>query len=329
MIFIYFGSCSSGNEPADEKIIFGIYLLEDETLKLKDVINKDLSQMKTQQLPIISNKDIDYYDFSSHTIYLKQDKGAYLPEYKIMAGILKWIDRPFLVLANGYLRYIGFFHGWFSNTIDIYPNVNCGLLQTMPINILYIQRWAFYVNKDFRKDVLVKDALKEANILRETIEVTLDSLTIYKTDTVSVEYTIIIKNIDKVSWYILDYDKAGAEIYNYYEGGVHFLIKDYTDGYYAKYKKSLKPSSIDNYFTKLEPGQTIKRTIFLKGFENIPYRTYYCNLEYTGPEFSTSNGQKAFIDGNTLPGAFESNLMEIEYTADKNCIIKNKNVILP
>ena len=66
----------------------------------------------------------------------------------------------------------------------------------------------------------------------------------------------------------------------------------------------------------------------LKGFGKIPFGSYYCRCEYDGPRYPTATGQKEFSDGNSLPGSFESNIIEVEYSADKNCVVKNRNVII-
>lgn len=58
----------------EDKFAFAIYFLQDDDLKMKDVYNKNMNVLKLSPAPWLSDKDIRFYDWSSHCIYLKREK---------------------------------------------------------------------------------------------------------------------------------------------------------------------------------------------------------------------------------------------------------------
>ncbi|MFA5806618.1 MAG: hypothetical protein WC879_18455, partial [Melioribacteraceae bacterium] len=66
-------SCKdSAVEPISKNnYVFAIYYLKDTTLKAWDVWKKDLNDFDLEDKPWLTENDIDFYDWSSHCIYLK------------------------------------------------------------------------------------------------------------------------------------------------------------------------------------------------------------------------------------------------------------------
>ena len=87
-------------------------------MKMKDIIeneiNIDLEGIKLQSKPWISEKDISFYDWSSHCIYLKRDKTYFIPGWingeRFNVFPAEWADRPFMVVANGKSGISAIFH---------------------------------------------------------------------------------------------------------------------------------------------------------------------------------------------------------------------------
>jgi len=69
-------ACVEQNEQ-EHKDVFSVYLLAE---KLEDEPPYDLTDLKLQEEPWLSIEDIDYYDFSTHYIYLKEDKTSLFGE---------------------------------------------------------------------------------------------------------------------------------------------------------------------------------------------------------------------------------------------------------
>ena len=109
-------NCDRNNNPLyqydENDFAFVIYFFHNENLKMKDVYDKDLSELKLSHVPWLSGKDIRFYDWSSHCIYLKKDKTHFFPNWennKFNEFSLEWADKPFVVVGNGKRCYTGYF----------------------------------------------------------------------------------------------------------------------------------------------------------------------------------------------------------------------------
>jgi hypothetical protein len=79
---------SCGNEPSapdgptdkNGKSKFAFYLLADTTLTIDDVFGQPYNTLELSTEPLISTEDIEFYDRSSHGIYLKQKDATSLPK---------------------------------------------------------------------------------------------------------------------------------------------------------------------------------------------------------------------------------------------------------
>ena len=127
--------CSKDEFPiANDKYDFAIYLLKNQNLKIGDILTKaladqdsiELSKIEIQDHPWLTNEDIDFYDFSSHLIYLKQDRSKFLPDQVDLGFPISWWDKPFIVLANGHRRYVGIFSSSLSTNKWPVPEINDG-----------------------------------------------------------------------------------------------------------------------------------------------------------------------------------------------------------
>jgi hypothetical protein len=329
-LFFIVGSCEESSSPKDEKYNWAIFLLKDNNINIQDIVNKDLSSLSLQSSPWLSDKDIDYYDYSSHFIYLIQDKSSFFSEYKTAYWDSVWSFRPFLIIADGVICYAGFFYGYESKYVDnTIPYIDGSVIQYYPTEVLEIER-SFGIKKDVRDDERIKNALITANKIKFGIEVNLDSVKILNYDTTTVEYNITIKNNDNESIYVFDPDKSGIEIFSCYTMGIIFLNLDTQRDFSAIYRKMVSPSNpytvnID-YYTKINIGGSITRKLLLKGFENIPYGEYYCQMRYCSPFFEIEEGQRTLNDGKIWIGYTLTNIMKITFDENNNCKINNRDV---
>ena len=123
ILFIFWQCTKEDISPNETEYDFAIYMLENSELKIADIITKELSEqnsqalatIKLQQNPWLTIDDFNFYDFSSHIIYLKQNNSALFP--KPVEGLYpdSWWDKPFMVVANGQRRYVGIFRGALSS----------------------------------------------------------------------------------------------------------------------------------------------------------------------------------------------------------------------
>ena len=236
---------------------FGIYFLADTTLKMKDVIeneiNMNLEGIELQSEPWISEKDIDFYDWSSHCIYLKKDKTYFIPGWingeRFNVFPAEWADRPFMVVANGKSCYLGYLSRVvLSMDMWIAPMVgDVGLNSMYPQDVLFIDwRWLYH---DYpQNNPNVKNALIEAGLYHGGISVTFDTTDINtlcmieNTDTSTISYKFTITNNDKDDLYIIDPEKTGSDLFHWFNNGLTFQNIETKKIYEPRWRKVLSYS---------------------------------------------------------------------------------------
>lgn len=329
IILLFIAQCSKD----EDRIVlrdyeYAIYLLKNSELKIDDILTKAiadqdsiaLSKIKIQNHPWLTNEDIDFYDFSSHLIYLKQDKSVFLPERIDLDFPTSWWDKPFVVVANGQKRYVGVFSSSFSFNKWPIPEINDGFnFISYPSDLLIIQ-WMWFPAVDLndsRHDSIVKQALFKANILHEGIEAKLNKILFTEnTDTAAVEYTYTIINNDLDNLYVFDPDKMGSDLYHFYNNGPSFLKSDEVSTREAIYAKPEIPEPRDywnpDWFVKINSGDSIVRTVKIRGYSYFPQGTYYCILLFQGHK-KIPKDQRVLPDGRYLIGQTSSDLIGIQF----------------
>lgn len=319
--------CSKDEFPTgDNKYDFAIYLLRDQELKIDDILTKgladqdsiELSKIEIQNHPWLTDEDIDFYDFSSHLIYLKKEKSYFLPERVELAYPLSWWDKPFVVIANGQKRYVGIFAS--SLSIDKWPVPEINDLFNYllyPNDLMYIQ-WSWFPKvglNDSRPDQFVKQALIKTNKLHEGIKVTLNKILFTEnSDTATVEYTYTIKNNDTFNLFVLDPDKMGIKVFSRYCNGPSILKSDETSTRESIYKKVdlTQPDWNPDWFVRINSGDSITRVVNLKGYSQFPPGIYYCELIFNSIR-KIPKDQRVLSDGRYWIGQTISNLIAIQY----------------
>jgi hypothetical protein len=314
------GCSKDSNNPvtpsATEETKFGIYFLKDTTLKIKNLYMKDLSSFELQSNAWISDKDIEFYDWSSHLIYLKKDKSSFFP---IVNGSLSIASnnahKPFVFASKnkkflaGYFYPASSFEMWpFADMIDydvsIYPN-----------DIIYLE-WPFFPAPDKRENEELKAYLKSINLLHEGIKVTLDSLfVVSNSDTATIRYAYTLKNIDSDNLYVLDPDKMGTELYHYFTNGIIFYNLKDKKLYQSLYKKTTAPTPYNSYesrwFTRVESGKAISRSVVLKGYPHLPKGIYNLQVIFASP-IGIDRQNRTLSNGRYWIGNTSSETMEFD-----------------
>lgn len=185
-IFLLFGCKDSTTLNPDMKSLdmedgFAIYVFKDKSIKAYELysngldfdsyIGKDVSTLvnvlKSEVDIWLSAKDIEFYEYPSHVIYLKQDKSfLFYEDYK--NGESKFFFEfgltPFIVTAGSKICYIGSFsqpvHSSFLGYIPNFPAINQTDIAVRADNVIPIRNVGFHL-----QDVLVS-ALKKDNIFK-------------------------------------------------------------------------------------------------------------------------------------------------------------------
>jgi hypothetical protein len=320
-------SCSKvENELAPEldNHNFGIYFLDDYDLKIEDIlsaglVNQDkeaLDNIEIHQLPWLTEDDIEMYDCSSHILYLKHNRYDYLPEPVLMDVPASWYYKPFMVVAEGQKRYIGYIAGSFSSRIWPSPVIDYSYNYLYPEDLLIISwQWFNHEETDNRNDSYVMEALNTAGVLHHGLNLELKDVSILENvDTASVQYTYTITNEDEDNLYVVDPDKMGEDLFHRYTIGPQFVKSGEPGTRSASLKK---PVSWDSewdpeWFIKLNSGDSITRTVVLKGYPVFTPGIYQCETTFKGIK-KIPKEQRTIFDGRYWIGPTKSNLIYIQY----------------
>ena len=329
-VFLTSMQCSKVDNPSVlTKNDFAIYLLQNPDTKIEDILTKELadqdsaalSKIEIQKLPWLTNNDIDFYDFSCHIAYLKQDKYHFFPPLENKLFPISWWDKPFMVIADGQRRYVGLFKGSISSGVDWpLPKIDDEQNLISNSNDLLFISWAWFYNgtlNDSRQDIEVKKALGKANILHNGITLKLKKIIFdNNADTASVEYTYTILNLDQENLYVIDPDKMGPGLFHYYNNGPVFQNVDEPNLRESTLKKVIAPQSNDfwsrDWFTKIYSGDSITRTVNLKGYPFFPSGIYYCELSFQCVK-QIQKSQRTLSDGRYWLGPTKSNVLTLQY----------------
>ena len=322
-------SCVNNKNPVGPKgnasSYFAIYFLQDSDLKMKDIYNMDIDELQLAKTPWISDTDIRFYDWSSHCLYLKKDKSYFFPEWRnniFNEFPLEWSDKPFVVVAMGHKRcYVGYFSSKLSR-YWIAPEISHGTNSFYPSDVLLID-WIWLYHDSPQNNSDIKDALTGAGYYHDGLRVTFDTtdtiLNIDNGDTSSISYTFTVTNYDTDDLLVIDPDKTGDELFHRYTNGPVFKNLETGELFESRWKKTPAEPSVDywtpGWFTKLKSGQSIQRTVKLKGYPYFPTGTYLFQFMYDGP-INIEKGIRERTDSRYWLGPTRSNILAMDWVAE-------------
>ena len=296
--------CSSPYHPEYRGGKFSIYLLKDENFSSQQAQEMDINDLELADEPWITTEDIEFYDFSTHCIYLKKERPAF--HY--------YLVRPFIVVASNTRIYLGSFFSMFSSS-----PVNTLIIKTpffYPDDIIRIEKTFASTQDvpDMRNDYRIKYALERHNIFTESISVKLDNAELIgRADTSTVAYSFTITNIGKLDLYVPDPEKMGPGLFNYYTTQPRIYNENLR--YYPEYDSVEYPESYKSWdiswYTKLCAGRSIRRYMVIKGYPYIENGSYKCNFTYDSPRWIEKN-DRILTDGRIWIGEIESNTINIK-----------------
>jgi len=129
-------ACRKDKNPIGpiEDSSFGIYLLKDKNIKIDQMTNTNINELELENTPWLNSSDIEFYDLSSHYIYLNKSNNEFFTTGKNIS----WDRQPFIVYANNTRCYIGCFHSSYSSLSINTPYIDELYLQMLPTDILAI-----------------------------------------------------------------------------------------------------------------------------------------------------------------------------------------------
>lgn len=315
---IIFG-CSKNSDPFsvnNEESYFGIYFLKDTTMTEQETAKMDINSLVLNDDPWLTHNDIEFYDFSTHCIYLKKDKSYFFENYggKFYQFNPELISRPFVIVAGNERCYVGALHSGLLSMAPAGPYMNELDVGYFPADVMHISR-AWSDDEDIRSNPKVEEVLIEQDLFHAGLEIELTSFQLVdNSDTSTVEYSIKIKNNDQDNLYIIDPAKMGSELFHYYTNGPH--LWDYSKPLYlySQFKEVDSPEPYDSWnfewFTLVKSNQSIERTILLKGYPHIPNGNYVGYMNFSNPTKITKENRYV-ADSRIWIGSIRSNDFQI------------------
>jgi hypothetical protein len=158
---------------------------------------------------VLTAKDIDYYDLSTHFIYLK-GTNSFLEE--------KIAKESFSIYANREKIYSGIILSSVSSYLPDGPVIfSPGIFDNdylLKIGFVHIIDESGQTKPDLRKDPRIFEALKSQNQLHVGLQCEVRSVQISPGNQVKLELELI--NNDTFNYYYLDPDKMGLGLYHYF-----------------------------------------------------------------------------------------------------------------
>lgn len=315
---IIFG-CSKNSDPFsvnNEESCFGIYFLKDTTMTEQETAKMDINSLVLNDDPWLTHNDIEFYDFSTHCIYLKKDKSYFFENYggKFYQFNPELISRPFVIVAGNERCYVGALHSGLLSMAPAGPYMNELDVGYFPADVMHISR-AWSDDEDIRSNPKVEEVLIKQDLFHAGLEIELTSFQLVdNSDTSTVEYSIKIKNNDQDNLYIIDPAKMGSELFHYYTNGPH--LWDYSKPLYlySQFKEVDSPEPYDSWnfewFTLVKINQSIERTILLKGYPHIPNGNYVGYMNFSNPTKITKENRYV-ADSRIWIGSIRSNDFQI------------------
>lgn len=338
-------NCEKDNNPVSPQLsdyAFAIYFLQDENLKMKDVYDKDLNQLKLAASPWLCDKDIRFYDWSSHCIYLKTDKTYFIPGWqkgeRFNVFPAEWADKPFIVVANSKKCYMGyFFRIELSEYFWIAPMIaDVGFNSIYPQDVLFME-WVWLYHDYPQNNPDVKNALIESGLYHEGISVAFDTTDvntlcmIENADTSTISYKFTITNNDEDDLYIIDPDKTGSDLFHWFTNGITFQNIATKIIYEPRCRNHVEPPSLDywspDWFMKLKSGQSIKRIVVLKGYPYFPAGDYLFQFNYNGQIIGMEKEVREIDHGRYWLGPTRANILVWNFKATENLTSVRQRIV--
>ena len=333
-------------EEPDIEGSFAIYILNDKSIKIDEMINNgfDINNYVGQDISSLvndfnsevdiwlSSKDIEFYDYSTHLIYLKRDKSfLFYEDYdKGHAEFFTFEERglsPFIVTTDRKVCYMGYFYTAWVEFDDIEPLFDMPMIQAndgayandivlIPTAINASNREFDTLSIDIRNNNDLVIALKKDNIFRGGLKIKLNDFNLILGGGVGyniVECTYTVTNNDNEELYFYTWDDLLVASFQ------ANMIRIFYTAYHNMFLEEIGDKS---HFTLVKPGESIKHKRSIKRtmpfFPNVHYD---CCFRSSVPAIISK--KERYIDGKRIwMGHVNSNILSLLYTG--NSVTVNK-----
>ena len=230
----------------------------------------EIDQSDLESEPWLLNNEIEFYDWSAQTFYLKNKK-------------LKspYSGRYFSITANKEPLVTGFFY---SSYMSYYPPAGAVIIADgglfYPEDVLCLEGFGGKRSSTTIDDTpFFRQAMENSGLLKEGINVEL--LDLKKVNNTTLEYIFRVTNLDTEPIYVLDPEKMGTARFHYYTNGV--WLHQGENYYHAEgFETTPSDNILPRWYARLAPGKSITRTVTLDGFKSLPSGNVIARFRFPG-----------------------------------------------
>lgn len=318
-ILLVFYQCSQNNDSlsiADDKGI-EFYFLADTALSLEEALKQDINQLNLQPEPWLSSEDISIYDYSTHLIYLRDDKNKYVQDLKDKDNTYLV---PFVLKAKNQPIYVGALYTRDMSFVPPCPSIQ-GLLaftEMYPKDVIHLSNFlpVDQQHNDVRNNEDIKDVLIQSSIYHGGITVKLDSVSILQNSEIStISYRFQYENNDTDDLYVLDPELVSSEVFHCFSSGIIFRDKDLNSiiPIYQNECPLILPDTCNSaWFVKLGSNEKLIRTVTLRGYPYLQSGNYSCDF-YLTCIFQIELSQRYFEGARYWLGYLQSNQKDCNF----------------
>ena len=227
---------------------------------------------------ILNHNDIEYYDYSTHLIYIKENK-SFIDDIESIGAFTVYADRIQIYKGQTVPGYSSFLPS--GPIISTHPSLYGDYI--IPIEM--IQRIDSLGNflPDPREDERVVTALKKYNQFRAGLSCEIKSVQYFGSSNVKVD--LILKNNDSLNYYYLDPNKMGINLFHYFTNGL--FIKDFKNHKnYTHIITAVSPEPWNSWkkewLSIINRNESKTITITYDSFEAVVPGQYKATFEYPG-----------------------------------------------
>ena len=239
---------------------------------------------------LLTENEIDFYDSSTHTYFLKSDLISESPL------------TDFNIKVNNDSIFGGVFHSCVLSS----PPPTHYFISDCFFSGRDILTIGYYGNEEnLLNDSRILNSLKENNQFRQGLSCQIDSIRVIESDSqTDVVSTITIKNHDNIAYYIPGINKMGERYYTDYTGGLSF--SNINTGLSSFIKDSNSDRQRDDIIiedlTKLEAKSELTYTYKSRNYHTIPSGEYKVRATFMGIVYTVTDFELNQDDGRIWIG---------------------------
>ena len=250
---------------------------------------------------VLNHHDIEYYDYSAHTIYLKPPRT--FSEVFEVYGVTS-------VYAGGNKIYNLSLHPGYSSTMPFEPIIWTDPTFYPDYIIAIDKMWTVQEMlggaADPREDSRIVEALEKYGQFRDGLQCEITSITYSSAE--DVEVSLELTNADAENYYYLDPGKMGMGLFHYFTNGL--TVWDPVSSLYIS--SEMEPVSPDpwnsfdmEWMSLLEGGSSVSMTLTYDQFGALRPGTYDAFFSFPGMHFQVNREDLDQPDGQIWMGDIE------------------------